>query len=79
MENDWLVIRALSCANDREQAQIINDFARELFVRCGGRMRVGTIDGYESQVCNISRHLNKDGMTLIKDLHAFIELREKEI
>lgn len=77
--SDWLLIKAFSMANDSEQAEIINSFARELFVRCGGRMKTGSVDGYESQCCSISRNLNKDGIAFIEDLHAFIELRNKDI
>lgn len=78
MENNLLSM-AFACSNDRDQAEFINEIARELFVRCGGRNVKGTINGYEAQCCNISRYLNKDGVQLVKDLHAFIELREKEM
>jgi hypothetical protein len=39
----------------------------------------GWSEGYESQVCNIAAQLTADGKTLIEDLHAFIELRGREI
>lgn len=77
--NDLLLEVAFACANDERQAAFINGIARELFVRCGGRMVKGTINGYESQCCMISRHLNADGIQFVKDLHAFIELRETEM
>lgn len=77
--DDGILSVALAVANDEQQAKLINSFARELFVRCGGRHVKGSINGYESQIYMISRHLNADGMQFIADLHAFIELRKKDM
>jgi hypothetical protein len=77
--NDQILAKAFSCANDEEQAEMLNSFARELFVVCGGRYGRDSRGGYEGQCCNITRHLNKDGEQLIRDLNAFIELRKKEM
>lgn len=73
-----LIRIAFSIANDEQQAEFINTAARELFVRCGGRGR-GVCTGYENQVCMISAHINDDGRQFIKDLHEFLELREKDM
>ena len=78
---DPILARAFAVSNDTEQADLINSMARELFVQCGGRYRrdsnIGA--GYESQCCNLSRKLNKDGIQFVKDLFGFIELREKDM
>lgn len=70
---DPILSKAFACANDYEQAGMLNGMARELFVACRGKA------GFESQVCTLTRHLNADGIALIEELHAFVELRKKEI
>lgn len=75
-----ILSRAFACSDAREQADMINEFGRELFVVCGGRFRRDTaFAGYEPQCCEISKHLNKDGIQFVRDLYGFIELREKDM
>lgn len=76
-----LLATAFAMANDTQQAQMIDEFARELFVRCGGRFRPdGKMpQGYETQVCNIAAQLTADGKIFIADLHAFLELRKQDM
>ncbi len=76
--NDPILAKAFAVADATEQANLIDGMARELFVVCGGRFsRYSPLAGYEPQCCEISRKLSKDGIQFIKDLHSFIELREK--
>ena len=70
---DPILAKAFAFANDNEQADMLNSMARELFVICKGGV------GYESQVCMLVRHLNKDGISFVKELHQFVLLREKEM
>ena len=70
--------RAFAMSSGEEQAQLINDLSRELFVQCGGRHRQ-PYGGMEWQLCEISRFLNNDGMNFIEELNGFIELRRKEM
>lgn len=74
-----LLSKAFSVATDQQQAEMINEMARELFVRCGGRRQSASMDGYENQVCNLSKYLNADGVAFIDDLYAFVELRRKDM
>jgi hypothetical protein len=75
---DPILAKAFAVADATEQAGLIDAMARELFVVCGGRFaRHSALAGYEPQCCEISRKLTKDGVQFIKDLHAFIELREE--
>ena len=77
---DPILAKAFACADATEQAGMFDSMARELFVVCGGRFRRDTpMAGYEPQCCEIARKLGKDGRELIKDLHAFILLRDKEM
>lgn len=77
---DPILAKAFACADATEQAGLIDSMARELFVICGGRFaRHSPLAGYEPQCCEISRKLTKDGIQFVKDLYAFIELREKEM
>lgn len=77
---DPILAKAFACADATEQANMIDSFARELFVVCGGRFRRDTVlAGYEPQCCEISRKLTKDGIAFIEDLYGFIQLRKKEI
>ena len=78
--SDPILAKAFACADATEQAGMIDAMARELFVVCGGRFaRHSPLAGYEPQCCEISRKLTKDGIQFIKDLAAFIELREKDM
>lgn len=75
-----ILSRAFACSDAREQAELLNDIARELFVVCGGRRnRDSVFGGYEPQCCEISRYLNKDGIQFITDLYEFIQLRKKDM
>lgn len=74
---DPILAKAFAVADATEQAGLIDSMARELFVVCGGRG--GLVGGYEGQCCEISRKLSKDGIAFIKDLHAFLRLREEDI
>ena len=77
---DPILAKAFAVSNDTEQANLIDSMARELFVACGGRYRKDTVyGGYEQQCCSISGKLGKDGIQFIKDLHGFIELRERSM
>lgn len=77
---DPILAKGFACADATEQAAMIDSFARELYVVCGGRFRRDTpMAGYEPQCCEISRKLGKDGIQFIKDLHEFIVLREKDM
>lgn len=78
--SDPILAKAFAVADATEQAAMIDSMARELFVVCGGRFRRDTVlAGYEPQCCEISRKLTKDGVQFIKDLHAFLELRSKDM
>lgn len=67
--NPTAIGQAMANASDDEQAAIINSFARELAVVCRG-------DTYsEMQICYFSKHLDKYGINLIKQIAEFIELR----
>jgi len=81
MNLDYILAKAFACSNDIEQANLLNEIARELFVRCGGRHQNLSegLYGYEWQCCGITKHLNKDGMDFIEDLYESIQLRKKEI
>lgn len=61
--------RALACSSDKEQAEVINAFARELRVVC-----FGTPD---MQLCAISNALDGNGVQIVKELASFIALREE--
>lgn len=63
--------KVISHASDLEQAAFINEMAKE--------MRIGCRDTHhlEMQHCYISDKLNDDGILMIKSLHEFILLREK--
>ena len=77
---DPILAKAFACADSTEQAGMIDSFARELYVVCGGRFnRSAPLSGYEPQCCDIAKKLGKDGIKFIKDLAAFIDLREKEM
>lgn len=71
--------RAFAMSNGEEQANLINDLSRELFVRCGGMHRKDSYGGMEWQLCEISKFLNADGMKFIEELAGFVELRKKEM
>ncbi len=73
MTKETLLSRAFAEAGAAEQANLLNCLARELYVSCGGSSKM------EMQCCYMSDELNKDGVALIKRLHAFIVLREEEI
>ena len=76
-----ILATAFAVSNSTEQASMLNVFARELFVVCGGRYgrNIANSQGYEMQCCCISKDLDKDGIQLIKDLHNFILLREEDM
>lgn len=77
---DPILAKAFAVADATEQAAMIDSFARELWVVCGGRFsRHNSFGGYEPQCCEISRKLTKDGIQFIKDLAHFLELREMEM
>lgn len=78
---DNILAKAFAVSNATEQASMLNILARELFVACGGRYGrdITSSQGYEMQCCYISKDLDKDGIQLIKDLHNFILLREKDM
>lgn len=73
MINETLLSRAFADAGAGEQANLLNCLARELYVRCGCSQKM------ETQCCEMSSDLNRDGIALVKQLHAFIVLREEEI
>lgn len=70
---DYILAKAFAVSNDDEQAGMISTMARELYVRCKGA------NGFETQVCYLSKKLNEDGVHFIKLLHEFILLREQEM
>ena len=77
---DPILAKAFACADSTEQAALIDSFARELWVICGGRFsKHSALAGYEPQCCDIAKKLKADGKKFIKDLHAFIELYEKDM
>ena len=78
---DPILAAAFANADASDQASLLDSFARELFVRCGGRIRRGSqlMEGYEQQCCMITQKLGADGVALIEDLHAFVVLRKEEI
>ncbi len=78
-QSDPVLARAFAVSESAEQAAMLDAMARELFVQCGGRHRRDSFGGYETQCCEITRKLGKDGQQFIKDLHAFIELRERDM
>lgn len=71
--------RAFALASGEEQSQLINDLSRELFVSCGDMHRQAVYGRIEWQLCDISRHLNDDGMKFIESLAKFVDLRRKEL
>lgn len=62
---------ALANSDDRNQAELINEFAKELKIVCKDLKLEGV------QPCNIARLLDKNGVDLIKSLAEFINLRER--
>lgn len=62
--------RAIAHTDDEAQAEIINTLGEELRTCCSGN------DGM--QLCCITRHLNKNGISVIKHLAEFIRLREED-
>lgn len=77
---DPILAKAFAVADATEQAGLIDSMARELFIVCGGRFnRTSPMCGYEPQCCDIAKKLTKDGVKFIKDLHEFIELRERDM
>jgi len=73
MKNDPILSAAFAGSDERDQAGFINELARELFVVCKGR------NGFEQQICGLSKHLDADGISFIEQLMGFIELRRKPI
>lgn len=71
--NNGLLSKAFAHSTDEEQANVLNELARELYVICKGQA------GFEWQLCGVSKKLSKDGISMIKMLHEFILLREKEM
>jgi len=63
--------KKLAGSDDFDQAELINEFSRELKVCC----KDVTLD--RMQPCNISDKLDSNGVDLIKSLYAFIKLREE--
>jgi hypothetical protein len=71
--SDYILAKAFACADDREQAEMLNTMGRELFVHCRGH------SGLDQQACFIAKYLNNDGAALLRRLLEFYELRNKEI
>lgn len=76
MNND-LIAKAFACSNDSEQADILNKFARTLYMHCKGRP--SGIGGFETQCCMLVNQLNKDGEDLILELAEFVRLKREDI
>lgn len=62
---------ATSCCHD--QSEFLNNAARELYGFCRGP------SGFDGQLWEIAKFLNKDGQALINGLAKFIELKTKDL
>lgn len=57
----------LATQTDSEQAALLNSFAFHLRIEC----ETGFM--YESQLCMLAKHLDKDGKALVKALAEFLD------
>lgn len=64
--SEKIFARALAASGDDSQAEFINDFARELKIRCQQRVA--------DQLCCISHLLDTNAREVIKELAGFIEI-----
>ena len=62
---------AVACCHD--QAEFLNKTAREMFGVCKGR------SGYEGQLWEIAKHINKDGESMLRGLVHFMDLKVKDM
>jgi hypothetical protein len=69
--NPEAVGQAFAEADDHQQAAMINDMGRLLFMLCGGDSKM------DSQLCYVSDKLDTAGRRLIDRIAAFNELRDK--
>lgn len=72
-KQDPILSMAFACAESRDQAALLNGFARELYLQCKGQ------NGFEQQICSFTRFLDNDAKKMIEYMAAYIELRTKEI
>lgn len=77
--SDAILAKAFSYANDREQAEILNLMSRELFVICEANKRWTATEGFDGQLCSMSKYINKDGESFLRRLLEFVELRKKDM
>lgn len=75
--SDYILAKAFAFANDKEQADIINLLARELYVLCESNRR--GVDGFDGQLCFMSKYINKDGEHFLRRLVKFLDLRNEDM
>lgn len=61
--SDSLFARALAIADDRQQAEFLNEMARSLKIFCKNNC--------DTQICTIAEHLDSNARKMIQDLHEF--------
>jgi hypothetical protein len=62
--------QAFANTDDEAQAAMISEMALELKALCGNK--------YEDQICALSKLLTNHGKHLVREIVAFIDLREAE-
>jgi hypothetical protein len=62
--------RALACASDDEQSEVLNSLGMELKIICGRKV--------ETQHCYFASKLDAHGRELVTSLADFVKIREEQ-